>query len=172
MNILALDVDYRENDTTSVAYTAGILFNDWLDDTAERILISKKEGIDAYTSGSFYKRELPCLLGFLSEHQLEPDYIIVDGFVYLDKDRTAGLGKKLYDELNGKSIVIGVAKKPFKNIGDRHQIYRGDSRTPLYITAEGISTTEAKSLITSMHGRYRIPTLLKLADQQCRNAKE
>jgi deoxyribonuclease V len=35
----------------------------------------------------------------------------------------------------------------------------------LYVTAMGISSEEAKSLIETMHGQYRIPTMLKLVDQ-------
>lgn len=47
----------------------------------------------------------------LSKHNLKPDCIIVDGFVHLEDDKP-GLGKHLYDALNGKVRVIGVAKNP------------------------------------------------------------
>ena len=46
---------------------------------------------------------------------------------------------------------------------------RGKSQTPLFITAAGIDVHTAASFIQSMHGKFRIPTLLKQVDQLCRS---
>jgi deoxyribonuclease V len=42
---------------------------------------------------------------------------------------------------------------------------RGKSKNPLYVTAVGIDQRLAASYIARMHGKYRIPTLLKTADR-------
>ena len=47
-------------------------------------------------------------------------------------------------------------------------IVRGESKNPLFITSEGIAVDEAAKLIQSMHGEFRIPTMLKLVDQLSR----
>ena len=47
-------------------------------------------------------------------------------------------------------------------------IERGESKNPLFITAEGIEVNEEAELIQNMHGVFRIPTLLKAVDQLSR----
>ena len=107
-------------------------------------------------------------MALLSEHNLKPDIIIVDGYVYLDGKNEAGLGKYLYDVLNKNTIVIGVAKNSFKNISDEYTLYRGDSKKPLYITSEGMNLKDAMYAISNMCGEYRFPNLLKEVDKLCR----
>jgi len=161
--ILAVDVQYKAN----VGYVAGVSFNDWTDDVPANVYASIVDDVGDYVSGQFYKRELPCILGLLKEHQLEPDTIVVDGYVFLDGDTRPGLGKYLYDALT-ETQVIGVAKKPFSEIKTMHEILRGKSNNPLYVTSVGQEFPIAKSHIESMYGEFRIPALLKLADKQCR----
>ena len=72
-----------------------------------------------------------------------PEYIVIDGYVYLDGNKKAGLGKHLYDALQERSIVIGVAKSGFKDIPGETEIFRGGSKRALYVTSAGISETEA-----------------------------
>ena len=67
-----------------------------------------------------------------------------------------------------KCSVIGVAKRRFAAAPEETKIYRGKSRTPLYVTSAGIPLAKAKACIAAMHGPYRIPTLLKRADQVAR----
>jgi deoxyribonuclease V len=161
MTIFATDVDYREE----CALAAGVLFNHWQDSTPINQLTIPVYNIAKYEPGSFYKRELPCLLKLLNELNGLPEYIIIDGYVYLDGTQQSGLGKHLYDAIEGKSIVIGVAKTRFKDISSEFEVFRANSQRPLYVTAIGISNEEAKSLIEKMHGQYRIPTMLKLVDR-------
>ena len=162
--ILVVDVQYTGNS----ALTGGILFESWQSADISQKLLSEDHGIEDYEPGKFYKRELPCILNLLEKHQLSPELIIIDGYVFLDGKKEAGLGKYLYDALDGSIPIIGVAKKPFKDISDEYQVYRGKSEKPLYVTCVGIPISEAKERIKSMHGKHRIPTLLKNADQLCR----
>jgi deoxyribonuclease V len=159
--ILAVDVDYRDRS----ASIAGVAFENWQDACEKNIFESRLDDIEDYIPGQFYRRELPCILKLIEEHQLVPDLIVIDGFVYLDGKSRPGLGKHLYDALQGKTSVVGVAKRPFKDIALECELYRGTSKKPLYITSVGIPLTEAKDYIKSMHGEYRIPDLLKKADR-------
>jgi len=163
--IVAVDVHYKGRK----ADVAGVLFENWDDDHPCEVFKSTVSNVEHYKPGEFYKRELPCILKLLRDHDLKPDCIVVDGFVYLDAVGKAGLGKHLYDALEGRVNVIGVAKKPFKGISDSFAVYRGRSDKPLYVTSEGIEIDTAKKLVVRMSGRFRMPTLLKMADQACRS---
>jgi len=43
----------------------------------------------------------------LDQFELLPEYIVVDGHVYLDGACKAGFGRYLYDALKGRAAVIG-----------------------------------------------------------------
>jgi deoxyribonuclease V len=163
--ILAVDVDYRN----SGASIAGITFENWTDDSEAGLFRSELFETEEYVPGQFYRRELPCILKLIEEHKIEPDIIVIDGFVYLDGKTNPGLGMYLYNALNGKIPVVGVAKNPFKGIAQDCELYRGKSRKPLYVTSVGIQLDEAKKNIKSMYGNHRVPDLLKKADQACRD---
>ncbi len=163
--ILAIDVNYTETS----AVVAGVLFANWEDSEPIRVVVSKVESIEEYTPGKFYKRELPCIIQLLNEYSLNPETIVVDGYVYLDSEKKEGLGAILYEHLNQSVNVIGVAKNPFRDISDQCKVLRGDSKKPLYVTSVGYTLDEAKEFITSMAGEFRFPSLLKLVDTACRN---
>jgi deoxyribonuclease V len=158
--ILAIDVDYREDK----AFAAGVLFEQWEAAEPTLTVVVQISEVEDYQPGSFYKRELPCILKLLMELEQLPDYIVIDGYVYLDKYGKCGLGKYLYDALQEQSVVIGVAKSRFKDTPTDWEVYRGDSQRPLYVNAVGTSNAEAKDLILKMYGEHRIPVLLKMAD--------
>ena len=162
--ILAVDVDYKGTS----AQVGGVVFSDWKDPLPSEVLVTQVENVEEYVPGSFYKRELPCILSLLSEHRLKPDCIVIDGFVFLDGDTKPGLGKHLYDALEEDVAVVGVAKSSYDNISKKFAVYRGESRNPLYVTSAGMELSQAKTLIKQMHGEYRIPYLLKKVDQICR----
>jgi deoxyribonuclease V len=92
-------------------------------------------------------------------------YIIVDGYVYLDDEKKLGLGGYLYDAIEQKVPVIGVAKNHFAN-NTKYvvEVLRGESQKPLYITAVGTDLEEAAKNVKNMHGTFRFPTLLKELD--------
>lgn len=162
--ILAVDVDYRED----IAFVAGVGFYNWTDATEQGICTASVEGVEVYQPGQFFRRELPCILKLLEQHSLSPECIVVDGYVHLDCERDPGLGKHLYDALGARVKVVGVAKEVFKSTPEHCKIYRGRSNKPLYITAVGLGLEQAKECIASMHGKFRVPALLKKADQVCR----
>ena len=159
--ILAVDVDYREDK----AVAAGVLFRNWDDREPIQELGASILTVADYEPGLFYKRELPCILELLKQLEQLPEFIVIDGYVYLDGSQKPGFGKHLYEALDGKSAIIGVAKSRFKDTPAETEIFRGGSKRALYVTAVGISATEAKNLIVQMHGEHRIPTILQRADQ-------
>lgn len=163
--ILAVDVDYRATGAT----VAGVLFHAWSDTQASQEITVNVAQVAPYISGQFYKRELPCILALLQQLPTQPKIIVVDGHVFLGAAQKAGLGKYLYDALGGKVAVIGVAKRGFKGGSAETHIYRGQSLTPLYVTAVGIPPAQARTHILTMAGNYRLPTLLKRVDQLCRS---
>ena len=164
--ILAVDVSYRNSE----AVVGAVLFRDWLDENPVQEFVISCPIPSDYIPGQFFRRELPCITAML-EHVAQPlDFIVIDGFVYLGKEKKPGLGKHLRDSVNNKVVVIGVAKRPYLNTPKSTEVLRGRSRRPLYITADGISPKRAKSLIRNMHGRNRIPTLLRYVDQLCKSA--
>ena len=164
--ILAVDVDYQE----ASAFAAAVSFSNWESEEPERVYVSRLSDIAEYEPGAFYKRELPCILTLLDEHQLTPEVIIIDGFVTLGESGRPGLGAHLYQSLDGLVPIIGVAKKPFKDTMKETEVLRGESSKPLYVTTRGMALEKAKAYVLCMHGKYRIPTLLKRVDRECRGA--
>lgn len=110
MTILIVDVHYAGG----AGVCAGITFDDWGVAIPEACYVHRHLGVSEYQSGKFYQRELPAILGLLSEYDLSPETIVVDGYVYLDGYRKAGLGKHLYDTLGQRIPVIGIAKSAFR----------------------------------------------------------
>ena len=164
--ILAFDTYYFENKAKTVC----VQFDDWESEETAVILTETIEGVAEYISGEFYKRELPCIMSLLSQIDLANiTTIIVDGFVFLDDDGKKGLGAHLYDELKAKIPVIGVAKRDFATINKlRKEVYRGESKSPLFVTAIGMELDVAAQRIQHMQGDFRMPALLKQLDQETR----
>lgn len=163
--ILAVDVAYH----TEHATVGGVLFSRWNDEVPVREITAHVSPIAAYIPGQFYQRELPCILSLLKQISEPLETIIIDGYVYLGKEKLSGLGAYLYHALHEKIAIIGVAKTAFKDTPKDSEIYRGHSQRPLYVTAIGVDEEVARQYITNMSGPYRIPTLLKRVDQLCRN---
>lgn len=164
--ILAVDVDYRNSE----ALIVGVGSEQWSDEKESAIFKSKVGDIKDYESGNFYRRELPCILKLIQEHNLTPDIIIIDGFVWLGGKTKPGLGSHLYNSLGCKVPIIGVAKKSFIGISSKFELFRGKSKKPLYITSSGIDLEEAMSNIKTMSGENRIPILLKKVDRLSRES--
>lgn len=161
--ILALDVHYKAD----YAKNVGVLFN-WADDHPQKLIITHLDEVQAYVPGEFYKRELPCLLAVISQVDLSQiEAIIVDGHVYINNDFGYGLGGHLWEALNKKVPIIGVAKRAFHaNEQTNALVLRGESKNPLYVSAIGLDLNEAVQKIKAMHGNYRIPTLLQVLDSE------
>jgi len=160
--IAAFDVQYIEHSCAAAA----VIFSSYRDPRPSFIFTKLLPVAADYIPGEFFRRELPCILGLYKTIRQDIDEIIVDGYVTLgDKP---GLGRHLFESLDCKIPVIGVAKSKFKNSSGQ-EVYRGKSKRPLYITSAGINLKEAADRILSMHGAYRIPTLLKQVDILARN---
>lgn len=162
--LLAVDVQYEANK----AFVAGVSFENWEDEKAGQVFKTVVEEPGEYQPGEFYRRELPCILALLDKFKLAPQTIVVDGFVYLDGTSQPGLGKHLYEALHGTASVIGVAKSAYQGISDQFALLHGGSLRPLYVTCVGMELAEAMGHIQAMHGKFRMPTLLKLVDTVCR----
>lgn len=165
--IYAFDTYYYED----YANTVCIAFEDWASDREVEVFTEQTAISSEYESGAFYKRELPCILSLLNKIVLrEEDIIIVDGYVTLDNEGKIGLGGHLYKALQEKYPVIGIAKNEFTTPdSQRRNVLRGDSKTPLFVTAVGADVDDIKIEVEKMHGPYRIPTLLKKLDQLSRS---
>lgn len=161
---LAIDVFYYEQQ----AKVVGILFNEMTDTVVKEIITKIIPCTEEYEPGSFYKRELPCVLSILEEVDLNTlDLIIVDGYVYLDSDKKKGLGGYLYDTLEIKVPVMGVAKSYFfRDSALVSEVLRGESTKPLYVSAIGIDLDVATDFVLRMDGKYRMPTLLQIMDTE------
>jgi deoxyribonuclease V len=94
---------------------------------------SKLEKVEEYEPGLFYyKRELPGILSIVDRVNLsEISCIIVDGHVKLAKDKS-GLGEILFDRLDAKVPVIGVAKRSYHtNLKFVAEVRRDESQISL-----------------------------------------
>lgn len=160
--IIALDVHYIANSAKAVA----ILFNP-MDSKPVEVISDVLPTVEEYIPGQFYKRELPCLLAVLNRIDLSDiTLIIVDGYVYTDNNYSPGLGAHLWEAINRKVPVAGVAKTRYAGNSQLcTEVYRGTSKNPLFISAIGIEMDKVAALIKDMHGENRIPTLLRTLDQ-------
>jgi deoxyribonuclease V len=164
--IACLDVHYE----STSAFAAGLVFREWSDAIAFEEKVVAVKSVEPYHPGEFFRRELPCLLAVL-ERLPRPDIVIVDGYVWLDGRDKPGLGARLYEALERKAIVIGVAKTEFRAAAGICEVKRGTSSRPLYVSATGMQPEHAADLVRSMHGPFRIPTLLARVDQLARSMK-
>ncbi|WP_244428690.1 endonuclease V [Flavobacterium sp. B17] len=140
--IYAFDTYYFEN----YANTVCIAFEDWNSDKETEIYTAKTAIISDYESGAFYKRELPCISNLLKNIELKQgDFIIVDGYVTLDNDGKIGLGGHLFEALNHKFPVIGIAKNGFNSQDEiRREVYRGNSSHLYFLRQEGLMLMQLK----------------------------
>jgi deoxyribonuclease V len=160
--ILAFDTYYYDNKAKTVC----ISFEAWTDTTAHEVYTEIIESNEVYQPGEFYKRELPCILSLLKKIPTDSvKLIVIDGYVYLDDHGKPGLGGHLYNSLDRKIPIVGVAKTNFMTLNENKvMVLRGQSLRPLYITAVGMNISDAAERIKSMAGEHRIPTLLKTLD--------
>ena len=108
-----------------------------------------------YRPGQFFLRELPPLRAILSDAG-QLSLLIIDGYVDLDPDSRPGLGSYVYGEF--AVPVVGVAKSAFHTATHAVPVMRGGSGRPLFITATGIPTPQAASLVRNMASKSAFPT--------------
>jgi deoxyribonuclease V len=163
--IACVDVDYRDSEAIAVC----VLFQTWDDGFSADEKVERIPKVAPYEPGQFYRRELPCLLAVLARVRESLEAVVVDGYVWLGDEQKPGLGAHLYEALGRTIPVIGVAKTRFMS-ATAAPVKRGKSERPLYVTAAGIDLEVAVRHIQNMHGRNRLPTLLKRVDRLCRDS--
>lgn len=159
---------YQEQNAQTTAQVAGIRFSGVETHHILNTYQVSVPNVAPYQSGVFYKREMPCLLALI-ETVTEPfDLIIIDGFVFLDNQNKAGLGKHLYDNLTKKKPIIGIAKNAFAGMGENFAVYRGESKHPLYVTAQDVELVLAKDWVKHLQGKFRLPDIVNQVDKLSR----
>lgn len=161
--IACLDVFYRDNGGASAA---AVMIAEWASSEPALEKVIAIDAVAPYQPGSFYKRELPCLLAVLAAVP-EATVIVIDGYVWLGEGRP-GLGAHLHEALGRKVPVVGVAKTSFQSATTACEILRGTSQRPLYVTAEGMPLDVAARHVRDMHGEHRLPKMLRRVDGLCR----
>ncbi len=145
---------------------AACVVAEWTDAAPRAEQVVRVPGIAPYVPGHFFVRELPPIRAVLAVaiSSARVDAVVIDGFVWLGPGRP-GLGGHLHAAIG--LPVVGVAKNPFR--GARPiEVRRGSSKKPLYVTAVGMDARTAASHVRKMHGPYRLPTLIRWADELSR----
>ncbi|MBT9458874.1 MAG: endonuclease V [Burkholderiaceae bacterium] len=155
---LAVDVHYDAEG----AQAAAVAFDDWGAAEALRTYTSRIAHVEKAPRGELDLRELPCLLQLLREHALDPEVIVIDGFVHLDAQETPGMGQHLFHALGGRVAIIGISKTAMVDTPAQFEVFREEEARPLIVTCAGIDLGAAKARLRAMHGRKRVPTLLKM----------
>lgn len=164
--IAVVDVHYGVSGATA----ACVILAAW---EAERPVLEVTADIERvlpYESGNFYRRELPCITTVLDKLPRKPNVVVIDGYVWLGEESRAGLGAHLHETMGGKIAVVGVAKSFYPFGKDVAEVWRAQSKRPLYISAAGMNLSTAADWVRKMHGGSRIPTALRRVDQLCRGA--
>lgn len=163
---LALDVQYHAD----VAAAVAVAFDEWNAPEASRTFMSRVAHAQRPARGETDLRAVPCVVQLLREHGLEPDVIVMSGSVHLDAADTPGLGRILYDVLGGRTAIIGVSSRSMPGMPAQFDVFREEEAPPVVVTCVGIDLGAAKARVRSMHGKRRMPTLLKLAGRLAREA--
>ncbi|HKX85698.1 MAG TPA: endonuclease V [Flavobacterium sp.] len=160
--LVAVDVHYKE----SYAKTVLLLFENWQSEVPLDVIEVTIDQVADYIPGAFYKREMPCITEALKKIDLKQvTLLIIDGYIYVDNEGGYGLGGHLYAALEGKIPVAGVAKTKFQaNQETVTEVFRGESKNPLYVSAIGVDKEWVAEQVQGMHGEFRLPYLLKLMD--------
>jgi deoxyribonuclease V len=158
---LAIDVHFD----SGAAWAAAVAFDDWDAPEPSRTFISRITHVEKALRGELDLRALPCMLQLLREHGLTPaliELIIINGSVHLDAQETPGLGRHLYHALGGLCPIIGASKTAPPGTPEQFEVQREEETPPLIVSCVGIDLGAAKARLRAMHGRKRVPTLLKL----------
>jgi len=164
-SLVAVDVYYDERLKT--ARTGCATFGSWQAEVAAGSFTHDSELLAPYVAGAFYRRELPAIEAALRclMREVRLTTVIVDAHVWLDAGRK-GLGAHLFERMDGRVEVVGVAKNPFRDSG-AIPVLRGTSRKPLWVSSTSDPRVAAKA-VARMAGQHRVPNLLRHVDHVCR----
>jgi deoxyribonuclease V len=155
---LAMAVHHDSDGATAAA----VAFDEWNAPEALRTYTTRIDHVEKAVRGELDLRDLPCLLQLLRDHALDPEFIVIDGCVHLDAQDTPGLGRHLHHALGARTGVIGVCKTAMPGMPAQFEVDREEETRPLFVTCIGIDIGAAKARLRAMHGKRRVPTLLKL----------
>lgn len=155
---LIVTVQFEGTQATVAAATC----DDWDAAEATKTYVLRITPVDPPVRGPLDLRALPGVMQLLREHRLAPEIVMLDGFVHLDAHETPGLGQHLHQALGGQVPVIGVSRKGLPGLTAQYEVLREDEAPPLWVTCAGLDLGAAKARLRAMHGRKRLPTLLKL----------
>lgn len=165
---LIVAVHFEDAQATS-ATAAAVAFDAWDAAEAARTYVSHIAHVEPAVRGTLDLRELPCVMQLLREHKLEPELILIDGFVHLDADEAPGLGQHIFHALGGSVPIVGISKKRLPGLTAQFEVMREEETQPLLVTCAGIDIGAAKARLRAMHGRKRLPTLMKLVARLTKN---
>ena len=173
--ILALDSYYKDD----ICNTSLVVFEKTSDVAKYTDTIYTKV-TSPYIPGKFYKRELPGIKKILKKFIKEqPELwrqihaVVVDSYITLKVankkwDGLGGYVEKFLNKIEQHKIIYGVAKSKFGDCEDIScKVFRGKSKNPLYVQTTGAPIVAGYQIL-QMHGKNRIPTMLKLVDQLSR----
>jgi deoxyribonuclease V len=146
----------------SQAQVAAVAFDAWDSPEPTKTYLSHIAQVEKPVRGELDLRELTWVMQLLREHGLMPELILIEGFVHLDADETPGLGQHLFQALGGATPVIGVAKTGRPGLPAQFEVMREEEAKPLIVTSAGVDIGASKARVRAMHGRKRVPTLMKL----------
>lgn len=162
---LAVAVDY-DADTTTVAAVA---FDDWDAREPTKSWTSRLPSAPKPQRGEPDLRAVAAIVQLLREHSLAPEVVVLQLAVHLDSADTPGIGRHLYEALGGAVAVIGVTRV-IPGMPSQFEVYREDEAPAVTVTCAGIDLGAAKGRIRTMHGKRRVPTLLKLTTRMAKAA--
>jgi len=164
--VVIIDADYNEE--TRKGHVAGIVAKNILSEQEEYVITAFVTEIEDYIPGQFYRRELQSVDSIISQIEKgDIEMIVVDGYADSGTEEHA-LGTYVYEKYN--IPVIGIGKNKYDRcVLENLEVYRGKSKKPLYVTSKGMDNEQAKTLVKKMAGKFRIPYLVKYADNRARN---
>ena len=164
--IVVIDADY--NETEHSAHAAGVLAESILAEEAAGVVGAFVEGVGEYVPGQFFRREFKCVEAVMRKLEGQDiELIVVDGYADSGTGEKA-LGTFVFEEYGVP--VIGIAKNKYKKcLVPNTEVNRKGCKKPLFVTSKGIDHGTAKEWIAKMHGEYRLPLLVKLADKAARD---
>jgi deoxyribonuclease V len=156
------------HDLDGGAIVAAMAFDEWDAAEASRTFTSRVVFVAPPVRSPRGVAELAGVLQLLHEHALQPELIVIDGPVYLDATEKPAWGHELYDALGGRSAVVGLSTREIPGLPAQFKVWRDEEARPLVVTCIGIDLGAAKVRVRTMHGRRRVPTLMKLAARLAR----
>jgi len=161
---LALSLHFHADHVSAAA----VGFDEWNDAEGTGQWLARLPLAEKPVRGELDLRALPCVLN-LVQQQIPPhrgplELIVLDGFVHLDPQETPGFGLPLFHALGGQVPVIALSKTDWR--GDtpaQFELHREEEARPTLVTCVGVDLGAAKARARTMHGKRRMPTLLKLA---------